>query len=111
MQLAMTATYSQRHLSFLELGRTRPSREMVLRLSTKLNIPLRQSNQLLLAAGYAPVWPESDFGTQNLAPITAALDHMLGQQEPSPPWWWIGAETSYQARLNCNGTSALAYVP
>ena len=84
LQLAMAATCSQRHLSFLELGRTRPSREMVLRLSTALNIPLRQSNQLLLAAGYAPVWAESDFGTQNLAPVTAALDRMLGQQEPFP---------------------------
>jgi transcriptional regulator with XRE-family HTH domain len=84
MQLAMAATCSQRHLSFLELGRTKPSREMVLRLSSALNVPLRQSNQLLLSAGYAPVWPESDLGTQNLAQIRAALDHMLGQQEPFP---------------------------
>jgi transcriptional regulator with XRE-family HTH domain len=84
MQLAMAATCSQRHLSFLELGRTKPSREMVLRLSTALDIPLRQSNELLLAAGYAPVWSESDLGMRNLAPIRAALDHMLGQQEPFP---------------------------
>jgi transcriptional regulator with XRE-family HTH domain len=80
----MAATCSQRHLSFLELGRTKPSREMVLRLSSALNIPLRQSNELLLAAGYAPAWPESDLGMRDLAPIRAALDHMLNQQEPFP---------------------------
>jgi hypothetical protein len=84
MQLAMTAACSQRHLSFLELGRTKPSREMVLRLSAALEVPLRQSNELLLSAGYAPVWLESDLGMRNLAPIQAALDHMLGQQEPFP---------------------------
>jgi transcriptional regulator with XRE-family HTH domain len=84
MQLAMAATCSQRHVSFLELGRTKPSREMVLRLAVALDIPLRQSNELLLAAGYAPVWLESDLGTRHLAPIRAALDHMLGQQEPFP---------------------------
>jgi transcriptional regulator with XRE-family HTH domain len=84
LQLALAATCSQRHLSFLELGRTRPSREMVLRLSSALNIPLRQSNELLLAAGYAPVWSESDLEMQDLAPIRAALDHMLSQQEPFP---------------------------
>ena len=84
MHLAMAAACSQRHLSFLELGRTQPSREMVLRLASALNIPLRQSNEMLLAAGYAPVWTESGLGTQDLAPVRAALDHMLGQQEPFP---------------------------
>ena len=84
MSLAMTAGCSQRHLSFLELGRTKPSRDMVLRLSAALNLPLRQSNDMLLTAGFAPVWPESDLGTRNLVPIRAALDHMLTQQEPFP---------------------------
>jgi transcriptional regulator with XRE-family HTH domain len=72
LQLAMAAACSQRHISFLELGRTKPSREMVLRLSAALDLPLRQSNELLLAAGYS------------LAPIRAALDYMLAQQEPFP---------------------------
>ena len=62
LQLALAADCSQRHISFLELGRTNPSREMVLRLSTTLDMPLRQSNELLLAAGYAPVWTEADLG-------------------------------------------------
>jgi hypothetical protein len=57
---------------------------MVLRLSAALTMPLRQSNELLLAAGFAPVWPESDLGMRNLVPIRAALDHMLTQQAPFP---------------------------
>jgi transcriptional regulator with XRE-family HTH domain len=84
LQLAMAAACSQRHISFLELGRTKPSREMVLRLAAALDLPLRQSNDLLLAAGYAPVWAESDLGEAGLAPIRAALDYMLAQQEPFP---------------------------
>jgi transcriptional regulator with XRE-family HTH domain len=84
LQLAMAATCSQRHISFLELGRAKPSREMVLRLSAALDVPLRQSNELLLAAGYAPVWRETDLGAQALAPIRQALDYLLAQQEPYP---------------------------
>jgi transcriptional regulator with XRE-family HTH domain len=84
LQLALAADCSQRHISFLELGRTKPSREMVLRLATALDVPLRNSNELLLAAGYAPVWAETEFGAQALAPIRDALDHILNQQEPFP---------------------------
>jgi transcriptional regulator with XRE-family HTH domain len=84
LQLAMAASCSQRHVSFLELGRTKPSRDMVLRLSAALDASLRQSNELLLAAGYAPVWTETDLGAQALAPIRDALDYMLAQQEPFP---------------------------
>jgi transcriptional regulator with XRE-family HTH domain len=84
LRLAEAAACSQRHLSFLELGRTKPSREMVLRLSSALDMPLRQANELLLAAGYAPAWSEADLGAAALAPIRSALDHMLRQQEPFP---------------------------
>jgi transcriptional regulator with XRE-family HTH domain len=84
LQLALAAGCSQRHVSFLELGRTKPSREMVLRLSTALDVPLRHSNELLLAAGYAPVWNETDLGAQILTPIRSALDYILTQQEPFP---------------------------
>ncbi len=84
LQLALSAACSQRHVSFLELGRTKPSREMVLRLSAALDVPLRQSNELLLAAGYAPAWTEADLSAEALAPVRRALDHMLGQQEPFP---------------------------
>lgn len=84
LQLALTVPCSQRHLSFLELGRSSPSREMVLRLSAALDLPLRQSNELLLAAGYAPVWAETDLGAPALAPVREALAYMLAQQEPFP---------------------------
>jgi transcriptional regulator with XRE-family HTH domain len=84
LQLAMAAACSQRHVSFLELGRTKPSREMVIRLAAALDIPLRQSNELLLTAGYAPVWGETDLGAEGFAPIREALDYMLNQQEPYP---------------------------
>jgi hypothetical protein len=75
---------SQRHLSFLESGRTAPSREIVLRLSALLDMPLRQQNALLLAAGFAPVWRESALSDPELAQVNGALDHMLAQQEPYP---------------------------
>jgi transcriptional regulator with XRE-family HTH domain len=84
LQLALAAPCSQRHISFLELGRAKPSRDMVLRLSTALDVPLRNANELLLAAGYAPVWTETDLGAEALAPIRNALDYMLAQQEPFP---------------------------
>jgi transcriptional regulator with XRE-family HTH domain len=84
LQLALAADCSQRHISFLELDRARPSREMVLRLAAALDVPLRHSNELLLAAGFAPVWTETEFGAQALAPVRDALDHILTQQEPFP---------------------------
>ena len=58
LQLATSADCSQRHISFLELGRTQPSREMLQRLSVALGLSFRQSNDLLLAAGFAPIWSE-----------------------------------------------------
>jgi len=84
LALALAAEVSQRHVSFLELGRSAPSREMVLRLAAALDLPLREQNALLLAAGYAPVWRESALGAPELAVVRRALDLMLAQQEPYP---------------------------
>jgi transcriptional regulator with XRE-family HTH domain len=84
LALAGAAEISQRHLSFLESGRTAPSRDMVLRLAAALDVPLRQQNALLLAAGFAPVWRESALTAPELAQVMRALDHMLAQQEPYP---------------------------
>jgi transcriptional regulator with XRE-family HTH domain len=84
LQLALASACSQRHISFLELGRTKPSREMVLRLSAALDLLLRQSNELLLGAGFAPVWTETDFQAKALAPVREALNYILEQQEPYP---------------------------
>jgi transcriptional regulator with XRE-family HTH domain len=84
LELAGRAEISQRHLSFLELGRAKPSREMVTRLAGALGVALREYNALLLAAGFAPIWRESDLAAPELADVRAALDHMMAQQEPFP---------------------------
>jgi transcriptional regulator with XRE-family HTH domain len=84
LTLAGDAEISQRHLSVLESGRTAPSRDMVLRLAAALDVPLRQQNALLLAAGFAPMWRESALAAPELAQVMRALDHMLEQQEPYP---------------------------
>jgi transcriptional regulator with XRE-family HTH domain len=84
LDLAGMADVSQRHVSFLESGRSTPSREMVLHLAAALDVPLRQQNALLLAAGFAPAWRESDLTAPELAAVDRALDYMLAQQEPYP---------------------------
>jgi len=84
LELAGRAEISQRHLSFLELGRAAPSRDMVVRLAAALDVPLREHNALLVAAGFAPVWRETDLAAPELAQIRGALDRMLAQQEPFP---------------------------
>lgn len=84
LDLAGEADTSQRHVSFVESGRTKPSREMVLRLAGALGVPLRQQNALLLAAGFAPAWRESALDAPELMQINRALEHMLAQQEPFP---------------------------
>ena len=84
LALAGRAGISQRHLSFLELGRSAPSRDMVDRLAGALDLPLRQHNALLLAAGYAAEWRQRDLAALDLAEVTRALDYILAQQEPYP---------------------------
>jgi transcriptional regulator with XRE-family HTH domain len=84
LELAGRAGISQRHLSFLEIGRASPSREMVARLAATLDLPLRQHNVLLIAAGFAPAWRETNLAAPELGRVRAALDHMLAQQEPFP---------------------------
>jgi transcriptional regulator with XRE-family HTH domain len=83
-ELARVAGTSQRHVSFLESGRAAPSRDMVLRLAGALDLPLRQQNAWLTAAGFAPEWREGDLAAPELAVIDRALAHMLAQQEPFP---------------------------
>ena len=80
LDLAGEAEISQRHLSFLESGRAAPSREMVIRLSERLEIPLRQRNRLLLAAGFAPGYGESRLDDASFAPAMDAVAH--GAQGP-----------------------------
>ena len=84
LDLAGRTEISQRHLSFMELGRASPSREMVMRLATALDVPLRQHNALLISAGFAPVWRQTDLAAPELNEIRSAIDYMLAQQEPFP---------------------------
>jgi transcriptional regulator with XRE-family HTH domain len=84
LALAQAADISQRHVSFLESERTAPSREMVLRLAAALDLPFREQNALLLAAGFAAAWRETPLGAPELALVDRALDYMLVQQEPYP---------------------------
>jgi transcriptional regulator with XRE-family HTH domain len=84
LELAGKAGVSQRHLSFLELGRARPSREMVEQIASALDVPLRQHNRLLVAAGYAPVWRHTELGAPEMIAISDALDYIMAQQEPYP---------------------------
>jgi transcriptional regulator with XRE-family HTH domain len=104
LELAGRAEVSQRHLSFLELGRASPSREMVLRLASALDVPLRQQNALLLAAGFAPVWRETAYAAPELAQVRSGLDYILNQQEPFPAVvvdrrWNLVQENAGAARL------------
>ena len=84
LDLAGEADISQRHLSFLESGRSKPSRDMVLHLAEMLDIPLRERNQLLLAAGFAPGYGERRLTDASLAPAMAAVRLVLKGHEPNP---------------------------
>ena len=84
LALASGSAVSTRHLSFIETGRARPSREMVLHLADRLEMPLRERNRLLLAAGYAPVFPERSLADDELAPVREALERFLAAHEPYP---------------------------
>ena len=82
--LAHEAGVSPRHVCFLETGRAKPSREMVILLATVLEVPLRERNALLLAAGFAPIYSEASLDAPELAAVRTALDAVLAQQEPFP---------------------------
>ncbi|MEM7083933.1 MAG: helix-turn-helix transcriptional regulator [Pseudomonadota bacterium] len=83
-ELAMMASVSQRHLSCLETGRSRPSRPMVMQLAEALDIPLRDRNALLSAAGFAKVYRERGLDDEQMRSVRAALDQILAKQEPYP---------------------------
>ncbi|AMP12516.1 helix-turn-helix domain-containing protein [Collimonas pratensis] len=84
LRLSAESHISQRHISFLESGRAQPSRELILKLGTALDIPLRQRNVMLLAAGFAPAYQERKLSDPELAAVKQALDFMLAQQAPYP---------------------------
>jgi transcriptional regulator with XRE-family HTH domain len=84
LDLAAEAGISTRHLSFVETGRSQPSREMVLHLGEHLDIPLRERNVLLTAAGYAPLYSSTELDAPEMEPVRDAIDKILGAHDPYP---------------------------
>jgi transcriptional regulator with XRE-family HTH domain len=84
MELALEAGVSTRHLSFVETGRSRPSAEMVMHLAERLDVPLRERNELLLAAGFAPQYSSRSFEDPTLHEVRDAVSRVLAAHEPYP---------------------------
>jgi transcriptional regulator with XRE-family HTH domain len=84
LDLALDTGISARHLSFVETGRSRPSRGLLLALAEQLEVPLRERNALMLAAGYAPTYAESDLDSGEIAQARDALERLLAGHEPYP---------------------------
>ncbi|KAA2258156.1 helix-turn-helix transcriptional regulator [Solihabitans fulvus] len=103
LELATGAEISARHLSFVENGRSMPSREIVLRLAEPLGLALRERNQLLMAAGYAPVYEESGLDAPRMAAVRAMVRRVLAAHEPFPAVvldrYWNRVEANEPARL------------
>jgi transcriptional regulator with XRE-family HTH domain len=92
LELSSQAEISTRHLSFVETGRSRPTPQMIVKLTEHLEVPLRERNQLLLAGGYAPIYPQHGLDAPELASVRAALRTVLTGHEPHPAlvinrWW------------------------
>lgn len=105
LDLALDAEISTRHLSFVETGRAVPSREMVLHLAERLDVPLRERNRLLVAAGYAPMFPERALDAPELEPARRAMELVLAGHEPYPAlavdrhWNLVASNKALQALL------------
>jgi len=106
LDLALAGNVSQRHISFLESGRANPSRDMVLQLAAVLDVPLRDQNIMLTAAGFAPIYSQSDLSAPEVEPIRKAIEFILRQQEPYPAlvmdryWNLIQSNTAAQQLTN-----------
>jgi transcriptional regulator with XRE-family HTH domain len=92
--LSLNCGLSQRHLSFIENGRSTPSRQALVQIAQALDIPLRERNNLLLSAGYAPVYVESEWSAPEMQSLTKALERVLKQHEPFPAivmdrYWYV----------------------
>jgi transcriptional regulator with XRE-family HTH domain len=116
LDLALDADISPRHLSFVETGRAQPSREMLLHLLEELEIPLRQRNTLLVAAGYAPMYRERKLDDAALATAREAIDLVLEAQKPFPAFaldrhWYIAASNKALPELYEGVTEELLKPP
>jgi transcriptional regulator with XRE-family HTH domain len=104
LDLALAADVSSRHVSFLETGRSRPSREMVLQLGACLSVPLRDQNSLLQAAGFEESFPRPELHGGLSEPINHAIESMLKQQEPYP---MVMMDRHYNVMRTNNGADRL----
>ncbi len=115
MALALDAEISTRHLSFVETNRSIPSRAMLLHLAEQLDVPLRERNHLLLAAGYAPVYAEAALDSPHLSAVRSAVRQVLAGHEPYPAvvvdrdWNLVDANAS--VALLTNGVAQQLLVP
>jgi transcriptional regulator with XRE-family HTH domain len=105
LDLALAAEVSTRHLSCVETGKAQPSREMLARLADALDMPLRERNALLVAAGFAPRYPETALSTPELERVRRAIEFILRQQEPYPAFvvnrrWDVLMANDAAARVN-----------
>src|SRR4029453_18553972 len=116
LDLACAADISARHLSFLETGRAQPSREMVLHLSEELSVPVRDRNVLLIAAGFAPIFPERRLEDPALEAIRQAVDMALDAHRPFPAFaidrhWQIVASNGALPQLYAEVSADLLKAP
>lgn len=116
LDLAIRADISTRHLSFVETGRSRPTSEMILRLTEQLEVPLRDRNALLLAGGYAPAYPEHGLGEPELTAVRSALRRVLTGHEPYPAvlvnrWWELVDANTGIALLTAGAARTLLKPP
>jgi transcriptional regulator with XRE-family HTH domain len=84
LDLALRTGVSARHLSFIETGRSRPTSEMIIRLAQQLDVPLRETNVLLLAGGHAPAYPDNGLASPPMPAVHDAIEHVLRAHEPFP---------------------------
>ena len=115
LELSSQVAVSTRHLSFVETGRSKPSRDMVLHLADHLDVPLRDRNQLLLAAGFAPVYPESSLHSPQMLAVRETLRRLLAGHNPYPALvvdrWWNLVEANDSLLLLIGGVSPELLTP
>jgi transcriptional regulator with XRE-family HTH domain len=118
LELGLEAEVSARHISFIETGRARPSREMVVILSSVLDVPLRERNAMLTAAGYAPIYRETNLNAPPMAQVRQALELILRQHEPfgaivfNRHWGLVMVNAAYlQLMTLLAGASEPSFVP
>src|SRR5436305_13799453 len=110
LDLSIQADISTRHLSFVETGRSRPTPEMIIRLTEQLDVPLRERNTMLLAGGYAPAYPQHGLDEPELARLRTALAQVLTGLLPNPAVvinrWWELVDANASIGIFLEGCSA-----